>query len=251
MPLQPDLHENPKSPRNRPSPHLTPGLFKWAALIACTSILITFAFAMIVGPVIGPHGLKINESVRFNVLRPNCSWWKEYAALSPVGCFQWEVTRTSTEVAAATAAKGGPASSCASRTCERLFTMHRGRDAFMDFSEGARRPVRGSREVNIHANQYIFRVKKTPLCAYRHAFGRPSSGDEIPAPCPSATLQSEVQAPSEHGRSGHRNPIRVPCGAWSPAPTCRAVPRAAHVTRVVSRDGNTAYWPVVWEGTRF
>jgi hypothetical protein len=200
MPLQPDLHENPKSPRNRPSPHLTPGLFKWAALIACTSILITFAFAMIVGPVIGPHGLKINESVRFNVLRPNCSWWKEYAALSPVGCFQWEVTRTSTEVAAATAAKGGPASSCASRTCERLFTMHRGRDAFMDFSEAfdfdeaAREHAEAGgslcswsgaltnedacwRQQSAHGSKEmietsIYRVKKTPLIVM-HSDGLP------------------------------------------------------------------------------
>jgi hypothetical protein len=248
MPLQPDLHENPKSPRNRPSPHLTPGLFKWAALIACTSILITFAFAMIVGPVIGPHGLKINESVRFNVLRPNCSWWKEYAALSPVGCFQWEVTRTSTEVAAATAAKGGPASSCASRTCERLFTMHRGRDAFMDFSEGARRPVRGSREVNIHANQYIFRVKKTPLIVM-HSDGLPPVTRSPPRARPRlCNRKSRRHRNTEGAAIGIRSVFRVERGPPPP----RAVPcHEPHVTRVVSRDGNTAYWPVVWEGTRF
>jgi len=101
--------------------------FRLAVLGLAWSLGITICFVFIVSR-IGP--IAVGSSITLDLVRPDCSWVKQFTDYNPVLCFYWNVTHHG-----AFAATGASRAGCSNLVCGKLFEASRGKDDFINFDE--------------------------------------------------------------------------------------------------------------------
>ena len=74
--------------------------------------------------------IAVGSSITLDLVRPDCSWVKQFTDYNPVLCFYWNVTHHG-----AFAATGASRAGCSNLVCGKLFEASRGKDNFINFDE--------------------------------------------------------------------------------------------------------------------